>query len=447
MERLTGAILHDEKRIRQRSRAMFARRAGVGAISAPMGSGLVSLLLFAAAQPAPAAGEAAARVVVVPLSELDPQRVDALYAGLEAAGVRTVARAARAGVDLEAEASGFRHARAQEPREALLRAKAAMRSLALEEVDAALAEGLQLALRTERPLDHKDLLADLLLLRAEVALARTRAEDAGRDLALLSRVDPSLEALHPGLHPPALVEAYATARQAAASAEPGLLVVLPDTSLDDARVLVDGAEVELTGGRAGRSVAAGPHLVTVTARERISSSQIVQVDPTAPVLLEVFLPLPGADDARRDALASVRADKHDARALAALCELTGASAALLVAEDLAVWSPSTSVVALAAPANDDALAIGRATAQALRPAPAPAPSPTPPGPTPGPREVDTPEEGGGSLGTIALVIGGSIGAVVAVSAAVAVTAFLLSQQPAPPNAPRPIVGDGFSPQG
>ena len=46
------------------------------------------------------------------------------------------------------------------------------------------------------------------------------------------------------------------------------------------------------------------------------------------------------------------------RHYAALCELTGASAALLVAEDLAVWSPSTSVVALAAPANDDALAIG-----------------------------------------------------------------------------------------
>lgn len=377
------------------------------------------------------------RFVVVPLGDDALPRVQPLYAALEAVGAASIPREARAGLDLPLAPGLYQSATLDEPRDALLSARAARRELALEAVDAHLDDALAHALRLPNPAEHVDLLADILLLRAELALARGQSEEALFDLRLLARLDPRRTELHPGLFPPNLVAAYERARALSAEAEPGYLTLQGESGdVGDAppTLLLDGEEVPLADARRGLLLASGPHLVTLRAPGFVSRSFLVEVSALQPLFLEARLFPPGADEARAAALAAFTEAPDDDEALARLLDASGATAALVLSAGHAfTFARARGRVSLVD--REDALALARAALEAATPPPIAAAATSPQATSP------TPPDEGGALGFWPLAISGGVvaGALAAVAVSVGVLAWL--GQPAAPTQepPRPVV--------
>lgn len=381
------------------------------------------------------------RFVVVPLAEEEHARVQPLYAALEALGAASVGRDARAGLDLPLAPALYQSATLDEPRDALLSARAALRELALKEVDARLDEALHSALRLPNPAEHRDLLADILLLRAELALARGQSESALYDLRLVARLDGRREELHPGLFPPNVVTAYAKARESNTDAADGYLRLQGDAGgagdAGDAppTLLIDGEEVPLERASAGLVVPAGPHLITLRAPGRVSRSFLVELSGAEPLTLEVRLFPAGADEARAAALAAFAAAPDDDDALTRLLAVSGGTAALVLEEDEAfAFSRARGRVPLVD--EGDALELARAALVAMSPPPAVAVEEIPRAGTKGPPPVVEEEA---SLWPLALSGGVVLGALVIVAIGGGALAWAL--QPAVPTKepPRPVV--------
>lgn len=313
-------------------------------------------------------------VLLVPMHEVAPERLEELYASVEVAGARAVGPDERAGVDRPLSPSRFRPTRPDDVKASLLEARAALRRLELAAVDAALRAAEEALLTLATPDAHRDLFAELLLFRAEIALAQGRAAEALADLSLLARLDPERETLHPGLYPPRVVEAFARARAEAEAAPAGLLVIAPRALPEGAgEVLVDGRPVALEEAAAGIRVAAGRHLVTVRASERVTRSIVVEVEAGKPLRLAPFLPPPGADEQRAQLLPRLVGEAPPEEALAALCALSAADAVVLLEEGRArIFVPGRGLSVLDAASGDAPLAFGRAVKDALK-APAPRP--------------------------------------------------------------------------
>lgn len=386
---------------------------------------VLAAALSAAAQGGDAPDSGPLRVLVVPLAEQREGRLEELYAGLEAAGGRAVEADARAGVDLPVAPLRFSLARADDARAQLIAARAALRRLEVEAVDAALDGALDLLLSLEAPEDHKDLFADVLLLRAEMALARGDTERARRDLRLLARLDPERADLHPGVHPPALVQAYAGAREDNQAAPLGALAVLPRAPPGlVAEALLDGVPLPLGNTRPK----GGPHLVTLRAPGCVPFSRVVDIDPGQPLLLDPFLSPLAADTARHERVARLRAGSASEDDLVTLLEITGASGLVLLSGDeVRTFSPSSGSHAL--PDSPDAIALGRAALEALRQPRAPPalpPAPEPPAPP------------STTLDPALLAVGAGIALGVTAAAAGAATWYFWPAEPVTPP-PRPVV--------
>lgn len=379
-----------------------------------------------------ASREGPPRFVVVPMDEAEPAHVEATYTALEAAGATVVGRAARSGIDLPLSPALHREATLDEPRAALLAARAALRELALEAVDEHLEEALASALRLPNPAEHRDLLADVLLLRAELALARGGGDRAHADLRLLARVDERRDALHPGLFPPNVVAAYAAARAANEDATPGYLTLGGAAADPTLVLLVDGRPVPVDEARAGLALRAGPHLVTVRAEGRVSRSVVVDVTSAEALAVDARLFAPGADAARAEALSRLRALPDDDAALAQLLEGSDASAALVLARDeVFVFTPARGRVSL--DDASDALALARAAIEAAR-APPVAASSSSSSSSRTDRTAPPPEEESHS---IPLVLGASAVLVVVALVGVGAGALAWALQPADDVAPPP----------
>jgi hypothetical protein len=407
-------------------------------------------LAVALQAPAPGGpGGASPRFLVVPLAGVDEARVTALYAGLEASGASGAATAERAGVDRPVDPAAAGPARVDEARAALLEARTALRELQMEGVDAALERAFAAALRLSSPLDHADLVGDILLMRAEIALARGRALDAERDLRLLARVDPAREALHPGVHPPALVRAFTAAREANAVAGAGYLALRPEADGAEIELLVDGARLVEADARAGLSFPIGPHFVTARAPGRMSHSAVVNLEEGTLTALAPYLPIPGAGTQRAAAIAALRAGGDVVEHGRVLLALSGTSALLLASaagHEVVTAEGAPRRLSLAPDAS--ALEIARGAVAALR-----TPDPVvvvddpkdPRAPPPDPPDIGPePEAEGGAWVTVAWVAGGAaVVAVVAATTGVAIWAFTPGDPP--PAPPRPVVITGFGP--
>ncbi len=387
------------------------------------------------------------RFLIVPATGSEPARVEALYTALVVAGASVVDRAARAGVDLPLAPALYSDAALDEPRAALLAARASLRALALDDVDASLEQAWRAALRLSNPSEHTDLLADILLLRAELALARDRVGAAERDLRLLARLEERRLSLHPGLFPPKLVAAYASARADNASAAPAYLSVHADAGEAPLSVLLDGRALAAQDARAGLDVKAGPHLVTLLAPGRVSRSFLFEASAAEPLTLEAQLFAPHADEARRAAITSLRAGPGDDAALVRLLETTGASALLWLRDEATESRPLTFTrergrVALPA-ADGEAEPLARARAALVAAAPpvaALAERPPTSRAEPAPAAADADD-----LGALSWILGGGalVVVVVAVGAGVGALAFALQPGEEIPPPPVPVVGTGL----
>lgn len=378
------------------------------------------------------------RFVVVPVDEAESARLESLYAALEAAGAHVVDRTARAGLDLPLAPALFDEALLDEPRAAMLAAKAALRELDLEAVDAHLDDALDASLRLPNPGEQRDLLTDILLLRAEMALARNKPDEARRDLRLVARLDERRLELHPGLFPPNVVDAYATARADNDAAESAYLTLLQDHDKATLVVLVDGREVAADVARSGPlDIKAGPHLVTLLAPGRVSRSVVVDLAPREPLSLSTQLFAPRADETRAAALATLRraSTEDDTRpSLVALLEGTGASTALLLVAGRAfTFTPARGRVLLAVKPDDDATRLASAALASLREPSVRAPPTTLP-----------PEEAQES-DLVTLAVGGAAVAVAVVAVTTGAIALAWALQPAEdvPPPPVPVVVTGF----
>lgn len=305
------------------------------------------------------------RILVV-APDAGEARVEEIYSGLRAAGLSPVELDERAGVD-RAGAPAQRLGSREEARAHLQEAKARFRDLDLEGTRSAYEAAVDEVLRLERPEESMETLADSLLLRASAALQSGVEAEARESLVLLARLEPTLGTLHPGLHPPSLVEAYAAARVDEASRAPGALVVRPRVAgFRSAELLVDGESVPSINAPGLRQ---GPHLVTVRATGTIPFSRIVDLGADA-LVLEPFL-APVDAGARRAALVerarAAVADGARAEALEELAALCAARALLYLDTDSAQLfvAGRPMEVLRAAPTSTGAL-LGRATLAALQ---------------------------------------------------------------------------------
>lgn len=330
------------------------------------------LALVLAAQPPPATepvrgGAGGLRLLVVPRADARPERVEALYAGLRDVGLAPVGLLERRGVDLPVDEDAAPRATVDEVRAAFLHARARYRALEMDAVRDALDEALDLLLRLDAPHAAADLVADVLLLRAEIALVENRADDARRELLLLARLEPDRAALNAGLYPPPLVEAYDAARRFDAEAATGFLSVLPRVAgADDPDVFVDGRPLP-RGAREGLRPKIGPHLVTVRADGVRGASRVVEVEAQQPLSFEPFLAPDRADHERAAIVARVRAGDAVDDDLARLCGLSAAGAAVLLVDDAPrLFVPGRGVFPIATSPDADPIVVGRATLAALR---------------------------------------------------------------------------------
>ncbi len=385
----------------------------------------LAALLLALDAPPPAAAPPVARPAAEAPPALDPSRilvvprkgtdVERAYAGLRAAGLLPVELEERAGVDRPAPAPprpGTRDAARAHVEEA----KARFRELDLDATRAAADEAVDEVLRLEHPEDARDVLIDALLLKADVALQAGVDEDARASLALVSRLDPGRAALHPGLYPPSLCDAYAAAR-AAEEAEPAASLVVRPRAAGFSRVdvLVDGRPF------GSSPVRAGPHVVTARARDAVPFSRVVVLDPAEPTVLAPFLAPAGAASRRAALVARARkaaTSVDEAHALARLADLCAARAVLFLDGPRAMLWSARGLQELSVSSKAGGAALGRATLLALQ---APA------------RKDDAPKDEGPDLATLA--VAGSVGAVV-VAGIVGVGLWALlpaSSQPDPPR--------------
>lgn len=255
-----------------------------------------------AAQPAANGPE---RWLVVPLDPKTVERLPQIYSSLEVLGAKTVDGAERLGTDERLNTKAQQPARVDDVRAALLEAKAALRKLDILLVEKSLQDALTRFLHLATPDAERDLLGDILLMRAELLLATNRSAEAEEELRLLARIDAERAALHPGLHGPALVQAFADARVKNQNAELGTLVLLPRTVRDEEiRITVDGASISV----GTFPLPAGPHLVTASLSVAPTRSWIVRIEADRPTLLDPFLAPSGAAEERERLLRQLQSD-------------------------------------------------------------------------------------------------------------------------------------------
>lgn len=391
------------------------------------------IALYAQAQaPLP---EARPRVLVVSLAEGDD--VDGLYGALEALGEVPVEAEDRMGVDRPAPPDAFRATAPDDVRAELLAARSAFGAFELEAAELALARAEAGLLRLSAPEVQKDLFAEVLLFRAELALARRDDEEAQAVLRRLARLDDARTELHPGLYPPPLVEAFAKAR-AANQADPAaaVVVVLPRPP-GPAEVYLDGERVEAA---TPLRTLAGPHLVSVRAPERLTFSAWLDLPPRDTLVLEPLLAVPGAASERAAALQTLRQAPGDPAALARLAELTGASWVVTRGEQTTVWTEQTGNLLVPLGISPGALEWAGAIRAAVQTEEArlAAPPVKDPGVTPGPSVATGPEaeeEGIGWLGPAMVVGAGGVAAALVVGGLTAVGLSYLGYVSYPPTAP------------
>lgn len=335
---------------------------------------LTSLLLCGAAaagsSPMPQAQQE--RVLVVPLFDDESPSLTPLYRQLEAEHVAVAATQERSGVDLPLTPELHRPGSLDDARSSFVEARRALMALQVSEAEASLQETRERLLRLERPTDHRELFAELLLARAELLLARGDDGEAERELRLLARLEPHRRSLNAGLYAPSLVSHYEAARHKNLEAQRGRLRLSRDSTAFAPSLLLDGVVVDTPFGETDTVVElpvdAGPHLVSLLAPGRVPKHLIVEVHAARELALtlETTLVRRGADEARQAALAHYRETPTDTEALQTLLSLVDADTALLLTSSGAkLWRPAAELAGLPAYDVDDPGVLARAVAVAL----------------------------------------------------------------------------------
>jgi hypothetical protein len=320
-----------------------------------------------------------ATLLVVSTGQSSPEKMVALYGGLEAAGLATVETADRAGVDLPERAESFQPTRVDGIRAELLAARGAMRQLQMQAVAEHLEKAFALGAFLQAPQAYSGIFVEMALLRAEMNLATGDQDTAMLDLRLAHRLQPDVSALDPGLHSPTLVERYAQAREENTSAEKAFMAILPRALLDggsingenrgDLEVFVDGKKADTPESL---TLSAGPHLISLTAPgkeiPRVDQTRIIHLAPGTTTVINAFLPPVGADALRAQAMADLKKAPHQAGgdpARRALLTLTGAQAAVILAGKKNALFLADGRLIFIPELPDDPLAFGRAIARTL----------------------------------------------------------------------------------
>jgi hypothetical protein len=309
------------------------------------------------------------RILVVPRDDVEAARVDALYAGLRGVGLAPVGLEERAGVDRPVPPE-LPPATRDGVRIALQDARVHYRALDdLDVVRGDLTRAVDELVRLDRPEDALDVLDEILLLRADVALVSGNVESAQHDLLLLARLAPERTELHPGLYAPRLVEAYARARKRNSEAAEATLVVQPRVANRvRAEVDVDGVRTPATDVEL--HLGAGPHLVTVRAIGVASVSSMIDLRADDTTVIDPFVAPRGAPALRQALTHQVQhAPVEDERlgALDRLAPLSAAGAVLVVVGPRAqLYVPGRGLLLLPVTSKAEATAIGRATLALLQ---------------------------------------------------------------------------------
>jgi hypothetical protein len=369
------------------------------------------LALSASAEPAPA-GFSPPRFVVIAVDPGRSGEVEATYAALVASGARVVERADRAGLDLPPDGVPASNARVDDVRAALIEARARLRELEVDRAGAALNHARALAMGLEAPEAHRELLAEVLLERATLLLAREAPDAAGDELRLVAALDPGRAELHPGLYPPNLVSAFAAVK--AETPATSLLTVTPRPA--GATLWVDGRPAAAS---TPLELPAGPHWVTVRAPGRVTLTREVRLTPARAQHLEPLAAVPDAAAARSAARDAVRAGGPGAD----LLTLTGADILLaLAAGRTLVERDGRREQVRALPGQP----LAAAALAALAPRPAPPPEVEPP-----PPKVDEAE--------IWWIAGGATAAAAVVSTVIGFGVWYLAKPDVDVAVPRPVV--------
>ena len=365
------------------------------------------------------------RALVVPGGANSSARVEEVYAALRAAGLTPVGAAERAGVDRpvgDSIALGDR----ERAKEKLQEARARYRRLEFEDVLPALQAVWDELLRLSRPEDQREMMVDALLFEAAVRQADSPdSPEARRALRLAARLEPERPALHPGLHPPSVVDAFARACADNDSAAEALIVVQPRVVGDAvAQVIVDGVGAATSGGLVRTSE--GPHLITLRAEGVGFRSFIVDASTNGPNVIEAVLEPPGAP-ARRAALVAALAAAHGPSSelepvLLDLARLAAAGVILVDANERSLlFVVGRGIVSLNVKPPATPAQLSTAVAAALLPG------------DPLRRPADD-----GTVVTVGVLMGA--GALVLMGGASALLWALVPMGPTPAPPPRPVVG-------
>jgi len=305
--------------------------------------------------------------MVVSLSNHAQLDLDVMRSGLSAAGLGVVPRDERQQAD-----KAHTSATVDGVRSLQLEAKGAYRQLNVEQAATLLDEAHQKFFTVVNAHQHRGLLVEVLLARAELALTVGNADDAERDLQLAARLRGASAPLHPGLYAPNVVEADARVRAKEAGLALGL-VVLQEREVGQSTpgatstltLLVDGVEQAVPD--AGRlTLPYGEHWVTLLSSSGSQRHQRIRVG-AQPVQLS-FLHAPSDAAQRRRALraklAALQASSSQAW-LVPLTEMTQVSSAglfVVVRHGHAplVAHPTHGVEALPVRADADATVVGQA---------------------------------------------------------------------------------------
>lgn len=369
----------------------------------------------------------ALRILVV-APERSAERVEEIYDGLRAAGLLVVGLDERAGVD-QAGPEPLAEGSLDEARAALATARVAFRELDLDRARDDVRRARDELLRLERPDMARELLIDVLILDAWIALQRDDSDDVRMALALVARLEPTRASLHAGLYPPSLVEAYAAARAWAESQAPVSLIVEPRVAgFAVPEIFVDGRP--LAGSEPPR---AGPHIVTVRALGAAAFTRLVSTTSGQTLVLEPFLAPRDAASLRTALLgaAATASTTGDAAALGAaleqMAQLCAARAVVFLgAERTLLWAPTRALEELKVTPDAPGGVLGQFTLAALQ-----APARVAVGLAPK-------RDDGDAMTTLLLMVGGTGGlALVAAAIGTALWALAPPSPPAPP--PRPVV--------
>ena len=306
------------------------------------------------------------RLLVVPGQGVQMAQIDALYAALAAAGVDVVGVDGRLGVHLPPHPERFSYATIEAVTAQLATAREAYRQLELDATFAAIDQAERAFFRLRDPTAQLAIYSDLLLLRAQAALAAGQPERAQAALMLYVRLAPERQALHPGRYPPHLVQAHQKARAAAELSPTGLLSLTARTTGGAAITLSVDGQVTAPGTQLQQT---GPHLVVATAPERITRAAIVAVHEAEPARFDAVLPQPGASTRRAALVQQLNAappPQDPGEILVALAALSGATTVLWASPARSLlWRQDVSTVALP-PLTDNVIALANATKDALR---------------------------------------------------------------------------------